>query len=303
MISMHNIWHKIINRVKFSWGRAGAPAGAGMAQLAKWIEPLLIVCAVTAVSFLLVDIFYKVLSFQLIRQSASAKSSAPAFVSASERSYPAERYHVIAKRNLFQTTLEAIALQDADEPAGPRDEYTAFDLRGTIAVGQATGYAIVEEKGKGKQKLYRLGEMMGSAKLTRITRNEVVLRDSVNEYVMKIKETAKGGAGRFNRDISLSKGVVMQGLGDLKTIMSQAIVRPFFLEGVQQGFVVSNIVSGSLYQKLGLENGDVVMDVNGKKLEGADDIVQLVNVMQEGESLSLNLMRKGKQEAIHYTFH
>ena len=60
---------------------------------------------------------------------------------------------------------------------------------------------------------------------------------------------------------------------------------------------------GSLYQKLGLKNGDVVVDVNNKRLESADDILQLVNVMQAGGSVSVNLMRNGLNETINYSFH
>ena len=190
----------------------------------------------------------------------------------------------------------------------PTEEYTAFDLKGTIAVDQSMGYAIVEEKGKGKQKLYRMGEMIGSARLIRITRNTAVLKSGEKEFVMKIKESAEGAlmGAIFRRPgsgIAISKQEVTQSLGDLKSIMSQAVVRPFFNEGVQQGFIISNIVPGSLYQKLGLQNGDVVVDVNNKKLESADDLLQLVNVMQAGGSISVNLMRNGKNETINYSFH
>ncbi|HOC58755.1 MAG: PDZ domain-containing protein [Syntrophaceae bacterium] len=295
-------WSRILNRMKFRLDRVTWPS-AFFSAPEQWIRPLLVVCAVTLASFLLVDIFYKILSFQMIRHVSSSGNIQTVSAVAPETWHPAEHYHVITERNLFQTTLKAIAEQNAGGIVGARDEYTAFDLRGTIAVDSSMGYAIVEEKGTGKQKLYRLGEMIGSAKLVRITRSEAVLRDGLNEYVMKIKETGQGAAGRFGKDISISRQVVTQGLGDLKTIMSQAIIRPFFSEGVQQGFVVSNIVPGSLYQKMGLENGDVVTDVNNKQLEGADDILQLVNVMQDGESVSIHLIRKGKKETVNYTFH
>jgi len=61
-------------------------------------------------------------------------------------------------------------------------------------------------------------------------------------------------------------------------------------------------VPGSLYQKLGLQNGDVVVDVNNKKLDSADDILRMVNAMQAGGSVSINLKRKGQHETINYSF-
>lgn len=91
-------------------------------------------------------------------------------------------------------------------------------------------------------------------------------------------------------------------MGDLESLMSQAVIRPYFVEGAQQGFIVSNIVPGSVYQKLGLQNGDVVVDVNNEKLDSPDDILQLMNVMQAGGSVSVNLMRNGKKETVNYSF-
>lgn len=278
---------------------------AGLSLSAGVVEPLLIAVAMTLVAFLVVDIFYKGVQLQFVgrREGQRIQVAAPAPQSPGRS---AEDYQVISQRNLFLTTLTAIV--DKTTGLAPSEEYTAFDLKGTIAVNESMGYAIVEEKGKGKQKLYRLGEMMGSARLVRITRNTAVLQSGGRDLVMKIKETTEGAlAGHASRQsgsgISISKQEVTQSLGDLKSIMSQAVVRPFFNEGVQQGYVVSNIVPGSLYERLGLKNGDVIVDVNDKKLDSADDVLQLVNVMQSGGGVSVHLIRNGKNESINYSFH
>ena len=285
---------------------AGVPAD--MSALASMAGPVLIFLAITILSFLCVDILYKVVSLQAGFGTATGTNQSGRAAQPGLQAQPAERYNIIAERNLFLTTLQAIVDKNTAGGLLPSEEYTAFDLKGTIAIDPNLGYAIVEEKGKGKQKLYRLGDMIGSAKLVRITRNTVVLKGAEKEFIMKIKEVAEGsGPGRFGQGpgsgIAISRQEVTQSLGDLKSIMSQAVVRPFFAGGVQQGFVVSNIVPGSLYQKLGLQNGDVVIDVNSKKLESADDILQLVNVMQAGGSVSVNLLRNGQNETINYSFH
>jgi general secretion pathway protein C len=169
------------------------------------------------------------------------------------------------------------------------------------------GYVIVEEKGKGKQKLYKLGEMIGSARLIRITRNTAVLQDGEKEFVMKVKEVDKGALPGVpsimgSESAGISRQESVQAFGDMKSVMSQAIVRPFLSAGTPQGFIVSNIVPGSVYQRLGIQNGDVIVDVNNKKLESADDIINLFNAMQAGGSVSVNLIRGGKKETVNYTF-
>jgi general secretion pathway protein C len=309
---MKDMWTNIIRLIKQRFDRI-TDIPADFSVLAGAAKPLLIVVAITILSFLGVDIFYKIVSLQVVgRQTIGARQTSAVAIS-SGQGHPIERYNIITERNLFSTTLKAIVDKNAGEYLLPSEEYTAFDLKGTIAVDQSLGYAIVEEKGKGKQKLYRLGEMIGSARLIRITRNTAILKSGEKEFVMKIKEVAEGPEGPLmgrsprpggtGSGVAINKQDVTQSLGDLKSIMSQAVVRPFLVEGVQQGFVVSNIVPGSLYQKLGLQNGDVVVAVNSKKLEGADDILQLVNVMQAGGSVSVNLMRNGQNETINYSFH
>jgi len=275
---------------------------ADPSMLTKAVQPFLIVVAITLLSFLVVDIFYNIVGLRMAYGKVVVKSHSTAVVSPWTQARSAESYHIITERNLFATTLKAIAGANAGGSLLPSEEYTAFDLKGTIAVDQSQGYAIVEEKGKGKQKLYRIGEMIGSARLVSITRNTAVLKNGDKDFVMKIKDnTVTSFTGRGNR-IAISKQDVTQSLGDLKSIMSQAVVKPFLKDGVQQGFVVSNIVPGSLYQKLGLRNGDVIVDVNDKRLEGADDVLQLMNVMQAGGSVSVNLLRGGQNETINYSF-
>jgi len=64
-------------------------------------------------------------------------------------------------------------------------------LKGTIDGGASFGFIIVEERGKNKQRLYRLGDMIGSAKLLRVTRNTAIIKSGDREITLKIKQTAE----------------------------------------------------------------------------------------------------------------
>ncbi len=302
------MWTNIIRLIKKRFDRI-TDIPADLSVLAGAAKPLLVVVAITILSFLAVDIFYKAVHLYVASRPATGKIQ-PATAASPWTRQSVERYNIITERNLFLTTLKAVVDKNTGEYLLPSEGYTAFDLKGTIAVDQSMGYAIVEEKGKDKQKLYRLGEMIGSARLIRITRNTAVLKSGDKEFVMKIKEVAEGPLmgrslqpGGAGSGIAISKQEVTQSLGDLTSIMSQAVVRPFFSEGTKQGFIISNITPGSIYQRLGLQNGDIIVDVNSKRLEGADDILQLVNVMQAGGSVSVNLMRNGQNQTINYSFH
>jgi len=276
------------------------------------LPSLLVYVAITILSYETVDLFYKIISLSAGNQSASIKNTAfPTLNADSASRSPLQDYSVITERNLFQSTLKTASdKQLGGGYLGESQEATSFDLKGTIAGGSSFGFIIVEERGKDKQRLFRLGDMIGSARLVKITRNTAIIKSGGREIVLKIKETPEGSllsrspqAHMPNSGMALSKVEVTEKLRDLKTIMTQATVRPYLADGVQEGFIVSEIKPDSLYLKLGLQNGDIIIDVNGKRMQSADDILQLVNVMQSGGDIALSVKRNGKTETINYSFY
>ncbi|MFO7568445.1 MAG: PDZ domain-containing protein [Smithellaceae bacterium] len=307
-----NLWVTVTHSIRKGFDRLMNLATDPSLKL-RAAGPVGVLVVITLISYLSVDLLYKIAGLALSTRVATVNGPAAPASAAQVATRPVlGDYDLIAKRNLFATTGQAIADPAAAGDFSAGEEYTAFDLKGTIAVDDDFGFVVVEEKGSGKQKLYRIGEMIGSARLIRITRNAAILTSGGRELVMRVKEAQDTSpVSRLGRStpapaasgIAISREEVTQSLGDLKSIMSQAVVRPFLHEGVQQGYIVSNIVPGSLYEKLGLQNGDIIVDVNGKSLDSADDVLQLVNLMQSGGGISLNLLRGGQSETINYSFH
>jgi general secretion pathway protein C len=287
---------------------------ANPAILLAALPAFLILVAITILSYETVDLIYKIVSLSALNQSASIKNTASSkFITDSASRSPLQNYSVVTERNLFQSTLKAVS----DKQLGggffsPSQDVTSFDLKGTIAGDTSFGFIVIEERGKNKQRLYRLGDMIGSARLIKVTRNTAIIRSEDREITLKIKDTPEGTllsrsqapqASIPSSGMVLSKGEINEKLRDLKTIMTQAVVRPYFEDGEQKGFIVSDIKPDSLYQKLGLHNGDIIIDVNGKPMQTADDILQMVNIMQTGGSIDLNLKRNGEFETINYSFY
>jgi len=288
---------------------------ANPAMLLPMLPAFLVFVAITILSFETVDLFYKIVSLSAVNQSTAIQNTASSKLSTDKASRgPLQNYSVITERNLFQSTLKLIS----DKQLGggylgaSQEEVSSFDLKGTIAGGVSFGFIIVEERGKAKQRLYRLGDMIGQARLIKITRNTAIIKSDGREITLKIKETPEGSLlsrqqGPQSRTpgsgMALNKGEITEKLRDLKTIMTQAAVRPYLEGGEQEGFIVSDIKPDSLYQKLGIQNGDIIIDVNGKHMQSADDIMQMVNVMQSGGDIALSIKRNGKAETINYSFY
>jgi len=276
------------------------------------LRPLLILLAITVLSYETVDLFYKVISFPLFKQTVAVKNNGNALTFADSAPHnQLQDYGIITERNLFLSTLKTVGDKQLEGGLFDADQKNMdFELKGTVACNTSSGFIVIEERGNHKQKLYRLGDRIGPAKLIKITRNTATLLSGGREITLKVKATmegtllpdspATGTKQAVFRKLSLSRRLVNENLDDL---MSQAVVRPYLNEGVQEGYIISNVAPNSLYEKMGLQNGDIVIDINNRRMHSADDLLQMMNLMQSGKSISLNIKRNSKIESINYSFY
>ena len=261
-------------------------------------------------------IFYEVLTIQLVRMQPAPAAAGKVQTAAIPVREPADAYRVIIERNLFGTTTKAVAeKQTAAAVPAAQDVALLFDLRGTVAGGPKYGFAVVEEKGTKKQRLVKTGDLVAGAKVIRINRNAIDLLVNDQERTLKIAEakegpiapppgvpapTASPAASRGTTVISRSE--IDQGLQDMGSLLRQAQIRPYFEGGAPEGFIISNIRPGSLYQKMGAVDGDIIQEVNGRKIRTADDVMGLLNTIKSGSSMSMTIKRRGSQETLNYLF-
>jgi len=278
------------------------------------LRSILIIVAITILSYEATDLFYKMISFPLMNHTAAVKNiRVISAVKDNQQRNALQDYDIITGRNLFLSTLKPAGGNQAEGGLFDSEDKTLdFDLKGTVACNSSFGFIVVEERSTRKQKLYKLGDKIGSDKLIKITRNTATFNNGVRDTTLKIKETLEGsllpgqpGPGRGgapSRNMTLNRKTVNENLGNLNSIMNQAVLRPFTNKGVQEGYIISNIAPNSLYEKAGLQNGDVIIDINNNRMQSANDILQVMNSMQSGNSMTLNIKRNGMSENINYSF-
>lgn len=254
-------------------------------------------------------ILYNILKLQLIR-TRPVPAAVERGRSAIPVREPADVYRVIPERNLFGTTTH----MTMDRQAGAlqqQDIALPFELKGTVAGEAKYGFAIIEEKGTRKQRLVKTGDILSGAKVVRIKRNAVDLLVNNRELTIKIVETKEGPIlppspaatpGVPSGTTVLSRSEVDEGLQDMGSLLRQALVRPYFTAGVPDGFLISNIRAGSLYKKMGMIDGDIIQEVNNRKIQTADDVMGLLSTIKSSSSLSVTVKRQGNQETLNYQF-
>jgi len=96
------------------------------------------------------------------------------------------------------------------------------------------------------------------------------------------------------------KASVNHYLVNLPELMNSARATPRFHDAangqrVMEGFEVGQIKEGSVVEKLGLKNGDVIFEVNGQALDSLATVVRLFSEAQSLPQATLGVLRGGRR--------
>jgi len=269
---------------------------------------IVILIVITILAYLSVDIFYRTIDAKLTRVetgiTATEKKTLPVVKRQSLGSY-----HVILERNLFGSINKA---------AGERyinvDELESTKLNlvllGTVFGTGKIDCAVIEEKDKKKQGLFRVDDTVASATVVKIMRGMVVLHvDGKDEILTMETKTGKDLAGAAERTTSgignsivVRKAEIDEALEDMGKILAQARIRPYFFAGKSDGFIINRIKKGSIFQKMGMQNGDIIQGVDGQPIKSPDEMLKLYNGLKSGSAINLNIKRKGVEQKLEYVF-
>jgi general secretion pathway protein C len=272
--------------------------------------------ALSVICYTGVDLFYKIARAQfghvdtqkMVMQQISE-------VKQLKRS-PLSSFKAITDRNLFGTPKNAPEDVKKEVIEALQPTSLKIALLGTVTGNDQNHWAVIEETGKRKQGLYRVGDSVQNAVLKKILRGKVVLRVGDRDEVLTIKErssskskkprmaarkAARPTTGR-ERTITLRRADIDESLQDINNLLSTALIRPHFTDGVADGLVISRIKSRSIFRKLGLRSGDIVKGINGNPIETPDDILSIYSDMKAGTPISIQIKRRGQERTINYRF-
>jgi len=268
---------------------------------------VIILLTITVMSYLCVDIFYKVVNAKLTEVKTKEVLKAESADIKVFKKPPLGSYRVISERNLFGSTdKESSEIKfDVDDLEPTKLKLV---LLGTVCSNSNFGFAVIEDTDKRKQELFRAGDIVASAEVIKILKGKVILRVDGRDEILLIKESGAGEevykkpVSSPKDKITVSKADIDDAFKNMSQMLTQVRIRPYFSAGKPDGFMVSRIKQGSIFQKMGLKNGDVIQGVNDSPIGSADDMLGLYKGLQSGSEITLNIKRRGKQETLKYTF-
>ncbi len=105
----------------------------------------------------------------------------------------------------------------------------------------------------------------------------------------------KLGPGKFEA----SRAEVQQTMENPLQFFSQMRAMPHFVNGKTDGFSISQVAPGSVFDQLGLQNGDLVTSIDGKPVTNPMQAMGLMQAMKTQSALDLTVNRGGAPTAVH----
>jgi general secretion pathway protein C len=83
-------------------------------------------------------------------------------------------------------------------------------------------------------------------------------------------------------------------------ILTQARALPYLEQGKPVGFRISEIVPGSIYEKIGIVNGDVIQRVNSQDVDDPAKFFQVYQGLKNERNITIDLLRGGQRQTLNY---
>jgi len=224
-----------------------------------------------------------------------------------------DRAALLKRRELseYSTILERGLFGDGSGPsASPAlAAATSYKLIGTVEGVVFSGAVLLDGA---SQVFYRIYEKLpDGSSVIKVMRDKITLRraDGSTVDIENVDETkivalrSTGGAGvkklsegRFIVD----QRAVQATTENMSQILMQARALPYLEHGKTVGFRMSEIVPNSIYTRIGLQNGDIIQQVNSQSLDDPGKFFQLYQGLQNEKTIAIDLIRGGQRQTLNY---
>ncbi len=235
--------------------------------------------------------------------------AAPKYAAPLDRERPA----IEPKRELsdYSSILERGIFGDGKGPSGGATaiEATTYKLIGTVEGANFSGAVLEDSTG---QAFYRTRQKLpDGSQIIKVIRDKVTLQKADGGTVdiqiiddTKIVSIPKPGVNGVKK-LSDGKWMVDQkemiaSTENMSQILTQARALPHMEQGKTVGFKISEIVPGSIYEKIGIQNNDVIQRVNSQDVDDPSKFFQLYQGLRNERYISIDLIRGGQRQTLNY---
>ena len=231
--------------------------------------------------------------------------------------------NLVNSKGLIPGEEEAAPDTIRDNGGAPVKSSLPFNLIGTLIMkNELRSIATIEDKAASAVYPVRINdEIPGKAKIVKVEPDRVIFVNTSSgrrEYIelpldqatsnARItlggpKSTGPGIEKVSPTQYNLARSEVDKTLANINQVLTDARAIPNMENGVPAGYKLFQIVPGSIYDKLGLQNGDVLCGLNGESINDPGKAFELLSQLKTSSHLDLCVKRNGNQASYSYDIH
>ena len=202
--------------------------------------------------------------------------------------------------------------------AGPEQQAPTVPLNAKL-LGTAPGvdidsFAIIQDETNKTEQLYRVGDKLQNRTLIGVEWDRVVLEGGQGEEILKIVEPG-GKAGtapvapavgsgsvqqRGDTDFVIDRAEVDRAMENMNQLFTQIRAVPHFQDGKAAGFRLFAIKQDSVFEKIGLKNGDIITRINGNELTDPARAMALIQELRNEGRVTVDVNRNRQPATLNY---
>lgn len=189
-------------------------------------------------------------------------------------------------------------------------------------------YAIIADR-SGQQNVYRLGQTVPDAgKLVEVDKDRVFIDHDGTRVAIALPQedmpgpvasaqplappAADDSADNSDEDFDpnvedlgdnryrIPRETLDHSVNNLSQLLTQIRAIPNIQDGRTNGFALSEIEPGSVFDEMGLEEGDVLRMVNGQTITDPAQAMQMMNSLRYSSQISIQVLRDGNPTTLTY---
>lgn len=165
-------------------------------------------------------------------------------------------------------------------------------LKGVYYDGQK-GFVIIEDKNR--TYFIDLNKRYRGYKLVKIGLNYAIFEKNQKEYKIVMKKEKTHYETLSEPVTFVPKKTFLEYKNNLSKIWKNiGIIK------TENGYKITFVNKNSIFYKIGLRNGDILLEVNGRKLKNDDDAWDLYNNADKFEQFEIKILRNNQIKVLNY---
>jgi len=186
-------------------------------------------------------------------------------------------------------------------------------LKGALASNDPEHARAIIADPRGKEEQYAVGEKLpGNAELSEIHADRIILKRNGRFETLRLPKDKKSSNIVASRSVSArptaspmaspqqrlntARQQLKQGSGNLANLVRATPKRGE--DGKTIGYILSPGRDPDLFAQVGLQQGDVAIQINNIKLDNPTSSARALKSMQSGDSVSVTVLRHGQEQVV-----